>query len=513
MRTDWMPVERRITGMLYVGLGLWLALLLVQALCLPFDGYVIPHVRAEGGTVAIGPWINRVLLEAVDRLFSYRTVLVTYGGLLVVVSLYSSALIAWVMNAKDVTLEALRRPLSLVWLVLAVCTIFNFTYLSNDLYLYRLYGQMVNVLHLNPYDAVPIEQFSADNIVNVPWTDQNAAYGPAALFVFGLTSRIAGGIVAQFWLMKSALVLPWVAILLALAMSKGIGKATKLRSMAWIGLSPVLLLEVCQNGHLEGWIGFLFLGAVLVLDKVSYPRIAAAGLLFGLACAVKLTALVALAAIAVHILLSRRAMRDSWKDGALASAVFGLTALITLAACYGPFWVGIETFDGLRVESDKVLRSIFALLRDQLGVGSTWIRGLALLGLVTACASGALTYWKRRRLSEAIVVSLAIQAYLGRTFFQPWYLAAMIFVAVAPRLLDARDAGADSTRLSRVERALLVAGAFAIAGSYTGMIVTQSRSENVLLTSTFAIVLLPPIVLWVGDAWHARRQELSDSAS
>jgi hypothetical protein len=269
MRNDPMPGVRRLAGMLYVGFGLWLTLLVIQALCLPFDGYVIPHVRAEGGTIAFGPWINRVILEAVDRLFSYPTVLRTYGGLLVMVSLYSSVLIASLMTARNATLESLRRPLIFVWVALAACTVFNFTYLSNDLYLYRLYGQMVHLLQLNPYGAIPIEQFPADQVVNVPWTDQNAAYGPVALFFFGLISRLATGIVGQFWLMKLALALPWIAIMVGLALSNRVDGAAKLRSMAWVGLSPVLLLEVCQNGHLEGWIGILLLGVVLVLTQLT----------------------------------------------------------------------------------------------------------------------------------------------------------------------------------------------------------------------------------------------------
>jgi len=486
--------------MLFLGLGLWFTLFVVQALCLPFDGYVTAHLRADGATLAFGPLINRALLDAVDRLVSYPALLLVYGGLLVAVALYSSALIAVVMTARDAVVESLRRPLIVALVVLAVCTIFNFTYLSNDLYLYRLYGQMLHVLQLNPYAAVPIEQFGADEIVNVPWTGQNAAYGPVALFVFGLTSRLASGIVAQFWLMKAALVLPWCMVLFAVSVSRKVGGAAKIRTLVWIGLSPVLLFEVCQNAHLEGWIGLLLLGVVLVLAEVTLPRVVAAGVLFGLACGVKLSALVVAPAIGMHLLLSRRGARGSWNPGVAACSVLGLMTAITLAVCYGPLWVGAETFAGLRLESEKVLRSIFALLRDHLDVGPSWIQRLATLGLVAASVSGAWLYAKRRRLDEAIILSLGVQAYLGRTFFQPWYLAAMIIVAVAPRLLAARDDSTGGTGLSSMERILLVAGAFAIAGSYTGMIVTQSRSVAVLSISTLSILLLPPLALWAERA-------------
>jgi hypothetical protein len=86
----------------------------------------------------------------------------------------------------------------------ALCT-WNLPFLSNDLYLYRLHGQMLTEQGRSPYAERPMECFSQEILENVPWTDQHSPYGPVALALFAAATSISDGSVLQFWLLKIVL--------------------------------------------------------------------------------------------------------------------------------------------------------------------------------------------------------------------------------------------------------------------------------------------------------------------
>lgn len=283
VRTD----RRSPIGLILLVLCLWLILFAMQAMFGPFDGYVQTHIRAPGALISSGPIIENTLLPFTSSLLTQETIWVSYFLLIIAVPIFSIWLIARFVGIGGTSNAKVTTRVCIAAVVfLAVLTIFNLPYLSNDIYLYRLHGLMLSKWGCSPYVTTPAECLSKDVLKNVPWVNQNSPYGPLALVLFFAASSLPGGIVLHFWLLKVMLSLPWIILLVYIYKSRLFGQEWKIAWFAWIGLNPLLVLEVCQNGHLEGWIGLLLLFLVLTLLEVSYVRAVIAGILFGLVCAV-----------------------------------------------------------------------------------------------------------------------------------------------------------------------------------------------------------------------------------
>ena len=301
--------------LLLLMLGLWLLLLSFQAFCPPFDGYITRHIREGVSEILLDSIINKGFFEAISNRMSYRDIVITYALLLFVVPLFFVCVTARILTEQDsFCLASSKNILLLVIIVLGVLTFFNLPCLSNDLYLYQIYGEMMNSLKLNPYAAVPREHFALDQIHNVPWTDQYCAYGPLALLSFQAAGFLSKDMNVNFWIIKIVMSLPWLIVLAWVYLSKQIEEGEKVKCLALIGLNPLLLLEICQNAHLEGWIGLLFLVIVFILKQVTKRRVFLAGILFGLLCAIKLSVVVAVAAIMVCIAFPYRGARPILKN-------------------------------------------------------------------------------------------------------------------------------------------------------------------------------------------------------
>jgi hypothetical protein len=482
-------------------LGLWFLLLGFQAFCPPFDGYITRHIREGGSEFMLGSVINKAFFETVSKLMSYRNTVIVYAFLLLAVPFFFVWVTARILTEQDFyRLASSKKILFLTIIVLGVLTFFNLPYLSNDLYLYQIYGEMMNSLKLNPYAAVPREHFAQDQIRNVPWIDQYCAYGPLALLSFKAADFLSKDVSANFWILKIIISLPWFIVLAWVYLSKQLEEGEKVKCLALIGLNPLLLFEICQNAHLEGWVGLLFLGIIFVLKQVTKRRVVLAGVLFGLLCAIKLSVVVAVAAIMVYIAFPYRGVRPVLRKTVLLYFLFVIISLATLAVCYAPLWVGLDTFAGIRFESLKVLRSLYSIIRDYFGVGTLWIQRLNFLGIVVACISGALIYLKRLRLEEGIVLSLALQTVVGRTFFQSWYFCPLIIIVLASRLLSSQresstENGGTGETLSYVESVLLIASVSGLFGGYSIIYLARSVSSVVQLVS-FLCMILSPFIFW-----------------
>ena len=496
---------------LAVTAGLWLALIAVQALVGPFDGYQPGHVAARGGLLCTGPLLAEALLHAARALLTPRPVLFCYSLLLVAVPIVSAWIIAHFVGKTEV-LRTKRTRMLLLALMAAVTVLafMDLPYLSNDIYLYRVHGQMLAEQAQNPYTVTPTQSFPPEALKNIPWTHQNSPYGPLALSIFAATDVFNGGIVLGFWLLKIALGLPLLVMLVYLCASKLFDRDQRTAWFFWVGLNPLLILEVWQNGHLEGWIGLLLFSLIIALLDVSRVRTARGGVLFGLACAVKLSVIVAAPVVLVWLASSRLGHRPA-REAALRGALFLALMAVTLASLYGPFWQGMQTFAGIQQESHKAIRSLSWILAYYFGVSAMSVQAVSMAGNLAAALVGMLVVRKRKSLTEGLLATLLIQTFLGRTFLQPWHLCPLIMLAplLGTRVLHyagetsmLQQIGAPEADILRI---LLVLSASAVAGGYAVLYLAGGKSPEALLLS-FLCMTIPPLLAWAWLAITPRRR-------
>ncbi len=447
----------RSTALLAAIALVWALLLVFQSTAGPVDGYVPAHVGRDGASVGLGPslhgWFAQPLLNALGSIGVHAV----YAALIFVL-----ALLAALVQGTDVP-----RAVALVLAALIGLTaLVNLPYLSNDLYLYGVMGEM-QAHGIHPYENAPLQNYPPGALERIPWTSQTAAYGPLALNLFHLPASLAQDYSTRFWLLKSLLALPWLAALAIAARRSN-------RALAWIALSPLLWFEVLQSGHLEGWIGLALMVAVFAAQRGGRPGAMLVGASLALAVCMKLSAVVVLGAFGVHAYRRR--------DGTLPYVAVAF--VLVAAALYIPHWKGAATFEGARVESLKVLRSIPALIAQTTGMSAQATRSLAAIGSVVALLTGSIVRWRGSSLATACVATLLVQAFLGRTFFQPWYLATA-WMLVTPDLFGARD---ESWYMN--PRLWSVLGVSALVGGYGVFLLSRSVSPGYQALS-IAIILLP----------------------
>lgn len=192
---------------------------------------------------------------------------------------------------------------------------------SNDLWSYVMYGRTIAVHHASPYVAVPAS-FPHDPFlarVSPGWRHTHSIYGPVWSLWSALGALVAGGsaVTARLFFQGTAALAVGATALLAWQRTRATW------APAFVGLSPVVVLSVVNGGHNDAVLGLLVVGAVLLVPH----RVAAAGVLLGLALLMKLTA--GLAVLALLVWLWQRGRRR-------AAATLGAVALGVTAVGYAP---------------------------------------------------------------------------------------------------------------------------------------------------------------------------------
>jgi hypothetical protein len=153
---------------------------------------------------------------------------------------------------------------------------------SHDLWSYAEYGRIVSTHHSSPYTHTPAD-FPGDAFssrVGTRWEHARSVYGP--LFTGGSAAlmRAAGDSA-----LRARLAFQGLAALAAAAALALLWRATRsVRALAFLGLHPVLVLAVVNNGHNDAWVGLAVLGAALLAARRRWP---AAGFVLGLGLLVK----------------------------------------------------------------------------------------------------------------------------------------------------------------------------------------------------------------------------------
>ncbi len=258
---------------------------------------------------------------------------------------------------------------------------------SSDTLSYAAYGRMVATGH-NPYLTTPAQLAAhGDPVARAvqDWFTQPSVYGPLASGIQGLASLVGGtsARLTVFVLGLANLLAFVVAALLLYRMSEG---PRRLRAMLLWTANPLLLQVLVAGGHVDTQQIACCVAAVAVLHRrVSPERAALAGALAGLGFAVKVSAALIVAGLALFILRRQghAGARPAWTPRRIAdpsgrqpprplapARVFpfapGFTALGSLLA-------GFAVVAGASVAiGGSAMLTVTSRASDMVSIGSPW---------------------------------------------------------------------------------------------------------------------------------------------
>jgi hypothetical protein len=237
----------------------------------------------------------------------------------------------WMVVAEN------RRPsLTLRGVIVAVAVVFAVALStgpreSGDIWSYEIYGRMVAVHHASPYRHVPAE-FMHDPLfryVSPAWQHTGSVYGPAFTAFSAAVSPLAGDSAVRARFVYQATAALAMAGALWLLWRRTRSPAT----LAWLGLHPVIALHVVNGGRNDALIGLGILGAALFVER---EKLWASGLVTGVAAAIKATAGLAGAGLAVWTWRRRGLRRAAVLSAALVATVAIAYALAGGTVALGP---------------------------------------------------------------------------------------------------------------------------------------------------------------------------------
>jgi hypothetical protein len=148
-----------------------------------------------------------------------------------------------------------------------------------------MYGRMVAVHHVSPYDHVPAE-FPSDpfsKLVSARWSRQSSVYGPAFSATAAIDVTVAGNSPLASRLMFQGTAAAAVVGVFVLVWRRTRSPV----ALLWLGLNPVTA-AVVNGGHNDAVVALgLVSGAALLVNR----RVSGAGVVLGFAALFKITAL------------------------------------------------------------------------------------------------------------------------------------------------------------------------------------------------------------------------------
>jgi hypothetical protein len=294
---------------------------------------------------------------------------------------------------------------------------------SHDVWSYVMYGRIFEHYHVSPYTHVP-RDFPHDPFYRlVGWRETPSVYGPAFVAVAALGSALAGNSVLDARLFHQLLTASAIGVACFLIWRRTKSPA----ALALLGLNPLVVVSVVNGAHNDALVGLAILGAALLVED---DRWRAAGVVLALGALVKVTALLALPALALFA-AHRRGRRA-------ASTVVTTTAAAVAVgyAVAGPAAIrALGATRGLMTRT-SVWRLPRLLLTSNGGVdiGETrlaWTTVFTLLGFAAIAATAVVVAWRRRAAGHpSDAVTFALGAYLVvAVYVLPWYAVWAIPIA------------------------------------------------------------------------------------
>ena len=162
---------------------------------------------------------------------------------------------------------------------------------SADMLAYAAYGRIAALGH-SPYTYLPEQLKSSGDpvgtVAGLGWLNVPSRYGPVATATEEAASRLAGDSVARtiFWL-KAWNGLAYLALVLALDRLLREDESRRIRAHLLWSLNPLMLWAVMAGGHVDGLAVGVGAAALFVMRRVNPRRALLAGVLLGLAAAIK----------------------------------------------------------------------------------------------------------------------------------------------------------------------------------------------------------------------------------
>jgi alpha-1,6-mannosyltransferase len=319
------------------------------------------------------------------------------------------------------------RASSLVWGaigLLIACFLVAPVLLSHDIYSYVDYARLGVVHGLDPYVHPPAAAPFDPAYARVTWIHATSAYGPLfTLITYPLAWLPVGLAVAT---LKAAAALSVLGIALLVArLAPGRGESP-LAAAAFVGLNPVVLLQVVGGGHNDA---VAMLLATLAIAAILAAREASGSVAFVAAAAIKIPAGIA----APFALLATARDRPQRDPGPAAHRGFRPLGRFLVGAAAGAVAIGVAAhaafgwrwLDGIELAEDNQGHAshmsvpiTFARLS---GLDATAVRAVAL----TLFAASLLYLLNRTRLGGdwlrcAAWASLGLL--LATAWLLPWYL-------------------------------------------------------------------------------------------
>jgi hypothetical protein len=238
---------------------------------------------------------------------------------------------------------------------------------SSDTASYAAYGRIA-ARGGNPYTTTPLAWFGRHSeyfkVVGWAWKRQESVYGPVATAVQRFAASIGGANVATtIWVLMILNGLVFVGIgWLLLKTSDDPVRAT----LFWVA-NPVLIQQLVGGGHLDTFVAGAAICSIQVARRVSGRwGDVLIGVLIGLACGVKVNAVLVALGLAWPLL-----RRHEWMRTARIAAV----ALVTVAIEYLPYGLGAlkPLFTGLKLVVAPSPWYLVQQTAKALGVSSTTI--------------------------------------------------------------------------------------------------------------------------------------------
>ena len=281
---------------------------------------------------------------------------------------------------------------------------------SYDAYSYACQGWQQSA-GLDPYaGGVDVLGCPWADAVAPTWRDAPAPYGPLFLVLAGLAAETGSLTGTLLGLRVIALVgVALIAVSLPVLARRG---GVPLGRAVWLVLAcPLVPIHLISGAHNDAlMVGLMVAGLAFAVNRKGW----AAGLLLGLAVAVKATAVV-VAPFALLLLLDRRKRPAAALVGGLVLALAG----VSLVSGRGFGWVTALSGSGVSVQWTSLPTAI-GMTIDLVGPDAVPVTRV--LGIVALAVVLAYLWWKARHRDALLYAGYALAAtVLLAPVFHPWY--------------------------------------------------------------------------------------------
>ena len=359
---------------------------------------------------------------------------VTAVAVLVYTLIAAAAFVSWcwaMRRARRIELGSCA-PLLLSTAVIAVPLLFVPGLLSDDVYLYDLYGRAISVYGANPVLVPPSAFVSDPHLPWVHWKELPSAYGPIWLMFSADLSAAADSLTAAVLLYRAAgAVLHLAVVALVWRVLRQTGCRAPLAGAIFYAWNPLVLLEAVANAHNDVLVALF---AVLLVGAAIQGRWTRAACFAACAVMVKPFAVLLLPVLGRTIVL-RTYGRTRIKQLAAATAVVALTAL----AVSLPLWSGVQLVkNAINNPAAHMYSNTLWELMSELGprwfdVKTVAVQHPYLDALRGLCFAAGIVWVLTRRASRHDVPKVAVRLWLvfclTACWVWPWYFVPALALA------------------------------------------------------------------------------------